>query len=83
MLFRLGRLKTKLTFREWLDHAIYDGRVHVEPLLQEMTVTMAGLGNAIREPADCAIVATALFYEVPLVTADSEIIDSGYVETIW
>lgn len=37
----------------------------------------------LRDPADCIIVATALFHGLPLVTADDAIRQSKVVNTIW
>jgi PIN domain nuclease of toxin-antitoxin system len=36
-----------------------------------------------RDPLDCLIAGTAARLDVPLITKDSEIRDSGLVETIW
>ncbi len=80
---RAGRIEIDGPFREWLDRARDASRVVVAPLTEEIAVRVTRIGEAISDPADCAIVATALELGVPLVTADAAIIDSGYVKTIW
>jgi PIN domain nuclease of toxin-antitoxin system len=43
---------------------------------------MAALGDALRDPADRAIVATARVHRLRLLTADQRIIDSDLVAVI-
>jgi predicted nucleic acid-binding protein len=43
----------------------------------------AELHDALRDPIDCLIAATALANDAPLVTKDDRIRKSGVVETIW
>jgi len=51
----------------------------------DVRVTLAGLdvGDALRDPADRMIVATATALDLPLVTPDGKIRKSGLVDVIW
>lgn len=52
------------------------------PLTVEIAGEAAAMGEEPRDPADRAIVATARFHRLTLVTSDRRILDSGLVSTI-
>ena len=48
----------------------------------EIATEVAALGDSLRDPADRAIVATALVHRLTLVTSDQRIIDSRLLTVI-
>ena len=52
------------------------------PLTTDIAREVAALGNALRDPGDRVIVATARVHRLRLLTADQRIIDSGLVPVI-
>lgn len=67
--------------RERLDSS---EAARIEPVSLAVVDAMTGIPrDAFRDPWDRLIVATALTLEASLVTADSAIIASGLVPTIW
>lgn len=68
---------------EWLREVTEGHGLAVLPLTIEIAIRGAKLQEALRDPMDCLIVATALTYGVPLVTKDERIQRSGVVATIW
>ena len=56
--------------------------IRIIPLTTDVGREMAALGDALRDPADRAIVATARVHRLRLLTADQRIIDSDLVPVI-
>jgi PIN domain nuclease of toxin-antitoxin system len=54
----------------------------VLPLTLEIAIEVAALGDALKDPADRAIVATARVHRLTLVTSDLRIIDSKLLTII-
>jgi PIN domain nuclease of toxin-antitoxin system len=54
----------------------------IVPIDVEVAAEVAALGDALRDPADRAIVATARVHSLRLVTSDQRIIDSMLVPTV-
>jgi PIN domain nuclease of toxin-antitoxin system len=52
------------------------------PITVDIAREIQAIGDALRDPADRAIVATARVHGLKLLTADQRIIDSGLVPTI-
>ena len=52
------------------------------PLTTDVALEMAALGDALRDPGDRVIVATARIHRLRLVTADQRIIESNLVPVI-
>jgi len=58
--------------------------VSLKPMSPEIVATAVRLpANFPKDPADRVIAATAIVEDMPLVTADQRIRDSGIVQTIW
>ena len=68
---------------EWFAEVFEQPDVLLLPLTLEIAAIAAGLSQAMRDPADCLIAATALHHGVALVTKDERIRSVGVVETIW
>jgi PIN domain nuclease of toxin-antitoxin system len=56
--------------------------IRIIPLTTEVANEMAALGDALRDPADRVIVATARVHRLRLLTADQRIIESALVPVI-
>jgi PIN domain nuclease of toxin-antitoxin system len=52
------------------------------PITIEIALEIASMGDALRDPADRAIVATARIHNLKLLTSEQRIIDSGLVPVI-
>jgi PIN domain nuclease of toxin-antitoxin system len=76
VLFGREEARLKLPARELLA-ALEPGRgFHVLPLTMEIAAEVAALGDALRDPADRAIVATARVHSLRLLTSDQRIAGS-------
>jgi PIN domain nuclease of toxin-antitoxin system len=56
--------------------------IRIIPITTDVALEMAALGDALRDPADRAIVATARVHRLRLLTADQRIVESGLVSVI-
>lgn len=56
--------------------------IRILPLTAEVAAEVAALGDALRDPADRTIVATARVARLTLLTSDTRILESGLVTTI-
>ena len=82
-LFSLGRLKIQRPLRSWLQAAVAPPLVRLIPLNAAIASEVANLPDSFhRDPGDRVIVATAKVLDVPLMTNDRAIIESGLVRTI-
>jgi PIN domain nuclease of toxin-antitoxin system len=52
------------------------------PITVEIAREIAAIGDALRDPADRAIVATARVHNLKLLTSDQRIADSGLVPVV-
>ncbi|MDA1313443.1 MAG: type II toxin-antitoxin system VapC family toxin [Acidobacteria bacterium] len=81
MLLRRGRIALKVPFPQWVRRIAQRG-YECAALDVSITIEASRLGFT-RDPFDAAIVATALHLDLPLITKDSEITDSGVVPVVW
>ena len=56
--------------------------IRILPLTTDVAYEMAALGDALRDPGDRVIVATARVHRLRLLTADERIIESRFVPVI-
>ena len=84
MLMKKNRLSIDATYPE-LIHLIRSANHYtfqsITPEIADLSVSLSSEVNL--DPADRLICATAIFRNVPLITADSNLINSKSVETIW
>lgn len=78
-----GRVDVGGDVLTWLNRVLTIPQLDLVPLSAEIAVIAANLPDPIRDPADRLIVATALHHQVPLVTKDGRIRESGLVQTVW
>ena len=78
-----GKLKLKTSFDKLFEDLQANPLLRVLPLTYEIAAEVASMGNALRDPADRAIVATARVHRLRLVTSDQRIIESKLVPVIY
>lgn len=84
MLDRKGRVKLDGPALPWIAEAVERSRTVTIELSLEIAVIAGSFDNdALRDPADRIIVATALHHGWPLVTKDDDIRAAVVVPTIW
>jgi PIN domain nuclease of toxin-antitoxin system len=80
----LNEGKQRLSFR--LEKVFYELDTNpvfrIIPLTTDIAYEMAAMGDALRDPSDRAIVATARVHRLRLLTADQRIIESALVPVI-
>ena len=70
-----------MRFDQWCRHLQEAQGFKIHPL--EWEDLHEARGMPLPDPFDCIIAATAARLDMPLITKDEEIADSGRVETIW
>ena len=83
ILARRGRIDLHLDIDDWLREVTEVHSLEVLPVTLDIAVRASELHEILRDPIDSIITATALTHNVPLVTKDDRIRESGLVETIW
>jgi len=79
-----GEVRIQGTPGTWLRAIIAESGVALRDLTTEVAAVAAYLPrNFPADPFDRLIAATAIVEQIPLVTADARIQDSGVVKTIW
>ena len=76
-----GRLKLKMSLHEFFDELQANPVFRVLPITYEVAAEAASL-SFLRDPADCAIVATARVHRLRLVTSEVRIIESKLVPVV-
>ena len=77
------RLKLACSIEEWVETAIRLPDIELIELTPQIAITSTKLrGRFHRDPADQIIVATALVYDLPLLTADEKILKYKHVKTL-
>ena len=75
-------VRLEVPFRRWAEELERSPNFQVQAYTLEVLLESVSLA-AIRDPADRAIVATALQLRCPLITADELIRDGEWVDTVW
>src|SRR4051812_18406460 len=81
ILFRMDRLRIPLSFDKWCRDIEANPGFSIEPLLWTDVNEMRQL--PFKDPFDRMIVGTANRLRLPLITKDTEIVDSELIETVW
>jgi len=84
MLIEKKRLVIDVPFLEFIDLIKVTTNYNFKPILPEIADISAQLSSIINsDPADRLLAATSLYFNVPLITADKNLIQSNYINTIW
>ena len=82
-LVQYGRLELACPLDEWMEQALAYPGVQLVELTPRIAIESTKLpGSFHRDPADQIIVATARVYGIPLLTADSSILQYPHVRTL-
>lgn len=77
-----GRLELTVPVERWIKQALAYPGVELLQLTPRIVVESTQLpGEFHRDPADQMLVATARVYDIPLLTADSKLLDYPHVKT--
>jgi PIN domain nuclease of toxin-antitoxin system len=77
-----GRVRLKLSLDQVFEELRAIPGFQILPLTYEIATEVVTIGNALKDPADQAIVATARVHRLRLVTSDQRIIDSKLVPVV-
>ena len=77
----LGRIKLSIPIEEWLDAA--SERLQVFPITPRIAAATYELGPFHGDPADRIIAATALVYDLRIVTRDRKLHNCPKVDCVW
>ncbi|GJJ02707.1 twitching motility protein PilT [Duganella rhizosphaerae] len=84
LLVEHNRLRLPLDLASWLAAVEAIDRMRFIPVDNEIAVTSVQLPPGLhKDPADRIIVATAILFDIPIVTADQKIRAYPHVQTIW
>ena len=75
-------LRLAVSFRRWAEELDRSANFHIQPYTFEILLEAVAI-DAIRDPADRVIVATARHLGYPVITADDVIHEGDWVETVW
>lgn len=81
MLLKVGRISLREPYPLWVDHLIAQRGFEL-PLL-DVAMLSEAYAYPFADPFDSIIAATAQVLEVPLITKDTIISESGLVEVYW
>ena len=82
-LVEYGRLELACAIEEWMEQAVAYPGMQLLELTPQIAIESTKLpGSFHRDPADQIIVATARLYDIPLLTADSRILQYPHVRTL-
>jgi PIN domain nuclease of toxin-antitoxin system len=82
LLEKRGRVSLKDGFEKWSRKILSKSGFAIAHLETEIIAKSVGY-NFNEDPFDAAIVATAVEFEIPLITKDVAIIESNQVEIFW
>ncbi|MEM6803561.1 MAG: type II toxin-antitoxin system VapC family toxin, partial [Bacteroidota bacterium] len=79
----IGKMKLDRDIKEWIEMALSYPGIQLVNLSPEVLIESTQLpGNFHKDPADQMIVATARLLDIPLITADSKILNYPHVKLI-
>ena len=84
MLAETDEIRLDRDVRTWLNEALADDRIVVQPITPEIAHASVSIGRWLQlDPADHLIAATAIVLGVPLITRDQELAKLPALEVIW
>jgi PIN domain nuclease of toxin-antitoxin system len=81
MLLKVGRIALSEEYRDWAEHLLAQRGFDLASFTVE--VTSEAYSYPFPDPFDGVIAATAKVMDLPLITKDVEISESGLVEVYW
>ncbi len=84
MLMKMKRLRIDATYSEFIRLVKSANHYSIQAITPEIADLSVSLSSEINlDPADRLICATAIHLNVPLITADSNLINAKSIETVW
>lgn len=77
-----GRVELGSSASAWVEQALDTVPLHEAPLTSEVALTTAQVDVPHRDPADRMLLATAMVFNLELVTADRRLIDQTEVPVL-
>jgi PIN domain nuclease of toxin-antitoxin system len=87
--FEIGQLATtrglqfRPSVREWIAGSLSAYSISVIPIDDRIALRAADFTNALRDPVDCLIAATAVTHDLELITADERLRALPSIPTSW
>ena len=81
ILLKVGRIALEEDYEDWAEHLVAQPGFDLTSLSLE--VVTEAFGYPFSDPFDGVITASAKVMDLPLITKDSAITDSGLVEVLW
>jgi len=82
LLIEKGRLRIRGSGRDWMEQALEQLPVREAPMSFEVAKTVGTLSMPHGDPADHFLAATALVYDLTLVTLDRHLVDADWLPTL-
>lgn len=82
VLCRRGRVELTSPFADWVRAALERVPVQEAPVTREVAIATESLALEHHDPADRVLAATALAYELTLVTSDRKLIAASWLPTV-
>ncbi len=82
ILIEKGRVVVDASAREWVEHAVRSVPMLDAPLTREIALASRSVKLAHDDPADRFLAATAIVYELTLLTADRRLLGAQGVTTM-
>ncbi|MCP3997615.1 MAG: type II toxin-antitoxin system VapC family toxin [bacterium] len=76
------RIRIDLPYQKWVDRALTDFPVHEAAVNFEVSRRVKDLAGLHADPADRFLAATALIYELTLVTLDGRLVTTDWLSTL-
>jgi PIN domain nuclease of toxin-antitoxin system len=76
-----GRMKLNAPLRSWVSNALAQIPLREAPITNEVGITVHEIQLRNRDPADYFLAATALVYDLTLLTVDSNLTDATWLRT--
>ena len=78
------RLTLNVSVHSWIEQALEPSGISLLPLESDIAVLSTQLPETFhKDPADQIIVATSLFFDIPLATNDDKILGFSPVKLLW
>lgn len=79
MLAERGRVELLPTPTQWIEHGLKAAPVRQATLTHEVAIESRRLNLVHQDPADRFLLATAIVYDLKLVTSDEKLLDAKHV----
>ena len=82
LLVERGRVRLDTNVRQWAEDALSEFPLQDAPLTREVALAVGEIDLPHRDPADHFLAATAVVYELTLVTTDTRLLGLDWLSTL-